>query len=388
MKNSYTFLLPLAFLLPAASTGCGSENVSFTEGAGASGSSDAAGSAGQAGNAGNAGSAGSAPSGGNAGNAGNAGSAPSGGTAGNAGNAGAGGTGGSAMDVADPSKDGPYQTATIDDNATSGDHQVPIHCVYPTGGPGAGPYPVVIIGHGFMLPASQYYKYVERLGTFGYVALTADFKTSAFTPDNPGNAADMIAALDWVKAKLPDEANTDLAGVTGHSLGGKIALLAASKDARFKASITLDPVDGGGGPGGACQAPGCVDVSALMPMLDIPTGFLGETTDAMGGFQPCAPAAESYTTFHAKANSPSLSVTVKGANHMSFLDDVASCGFTCSFCNMATLDNATVNGMARAYVVAFYERHLRKNTQYDTYLTGAKAQELYVAPGIATIESK
>jgi dienelactone hydrolase len=57
-------------------------------------------------------------------------------------------------------------------------------------------------------------------------------------------------------------ANADLAGVTGHSLGGKLSLLAATKDARVKASIVLDPVDGGGGPGGGCNPPGCVDVSA------------------------------------------------------------------------------------------------------------------------------
>lgn len=349
----------------------------------------------------------STSNGGNGGNGGTGGSA--GGTGGNAGGTGgstggSGGTGGSTggtggttttstttsmMAVADPTKDGPYTTATMDDSITSNGKQVPIHCVYPTGGgPEAGPYPVVVIAHGFQLPASQYYKYAERLATFGYVALTADYPTSLFSPDNPEYAQSLSDALDWAKTKLPNAANSDLAGVTGHSLGGKVSLLAATKDARFKASIVLDPVDGGGGPGGGCMPPGCVDVSALMPNLNIPTGFLGETTDAMGGFQPCAPAAENFQTFYAGANAPSFAVTIKGANHMSFLDDVASCGFTCSFCNMATLDNATVNGMARGYVAAFYERHLRGNAGYDTWLTGAKAQELYVTPGTATIETK
>lgn len=292
------------------------------------------------------------------------------------------------MAVPDPAQKGPYQTTTMDDTVTVGDHQVPIHAVVPTDGPEAGPYPVVVFGHGFQLPVTQYYKYLDQLASFGYVALTADYATSFFGPDNPGNAADMLAGLDWAASKLAGKANPDVAGMSGHSLGGKIALLAATKDARVKASIVLDPVDGGGGPGGGCQPPSCVDVSALMPQLAIPTGFLGETTDASGGFQPCAPAAENYTTFYAGATSPSFAVTIKGANHMSFLDDVASCGFTCSVCNMASLDNATVNAMSRAYVVAFYERHLRNNAGYDTYLTGQKAQALYVQPGTATIESK
>jgi len=381
MKLSRMLLLPLLALLPSFAAACGDGSTQATGGGGtgASNTTDGGGGSG----ASDAGSGG-APAGGSGGTATTGG----GGAGGTGGSTSTGGTGGSMMAL-DPTQEGPYQTMVMDDSITVGDHDVPIHAVYPIGGPDDGPYPVVVVGHGFQLPASQYYKYVEHLASFGYVALTADFPTSLFGGvDNPGNAADMLAGLDWAEANLSGKADTELSGMTGHSLGGKIALLAATKDPRVKASIVLDPVDGGGGPGGGCQPPGCVDVSALMPNLNIPTGFLGETTDAMGGFQPCAPAAENYTTFYAGAKSPSFAVTIKGANHMSFLDDVASCGFTCNFCNMASLDNATVNGMARAYVVAFYERHLRGNTGYDTWLTGAKAQELYVQPGIATIESK
>ncbi len=385
MKLSRALLFPLLILLPTIAA-CGSDEIAFTEGSGGSGASSNSG--------GNGGDGGNGASGGGNGASGGGGSTS---TSTETGGGGAGGTTttsgtttsttGTAT-VLDPSKDGPYTTTTIDDTVGAGNEQIPIHAVVPESGPEAGPYPVVVIAHGFQLPASQYYKYAERLATFGYVALTVDYQTSFFGPDNPGNAADLLAGLDWAETELQGKANTDLAGMTGHSLGGKLSLLAATLDPRVKASIVLDPVDGGGGPGGGCNPPDCVDVSALMPNLDIPTGFLGETTDAMGGFQPCAPAAENFLTFYAGAQSPSFAVTIKGANHMSFLDDVASCGFTCNFCNMATLDNATVNGMSRAYVVAFYERHLRNNAGYDTYLTGAKAQELYVTPGTATIESK
>lgn len=383
MKLSRLLLLPVLSLLPAFATACGDGNTVSTGGsAGSASTTDGGGGSGASGGSGGSG---GAPTGGSGGSGGS--TTGGGGAGGSTTTTTTTGSGGSAV-VLDPAQKGPYTTMTVDDSATSGDHEVPIHAVYPVSGPEDGPYPVVVIGHGFQLPATQYYKYVEHLASFGYVALTADFPTSFLGTDNPANAADMIAGLDWAEANLAGKANTDLSGMTGHSLGGKIALLAATKDPRVKASITLDPVDGGGGPGGGCQPPTCVDVSALMGQLDIPTGFLGETTDAMGGFQPCAPAAENFLTFYANTNSPSFAVTIAGANHMSFLDDVASCGFTCNFCNMASLDNATVNGMARAYVVAFYERHLRNNAGYDTYLTGAKAQELYVQPGTATIQSK
>ena len=290
--------------------------------------------------------------------------------------------------VSDPDKDGPFTVAEMDDtiaSAPGGNNNLPVHCAYPTAGPTDGPYPVVVVGHGMQLAASQYYSYVKRLASHGYVALTVDFPASLLGVDNTKNARDMLAGIDWAVSKPSLKANGNLAGMTGHSLGGKTALLAATLDPRVKASIVLDPVDGGGPLG--CNAP-CVDVSTLMPSLQIPTGFLGETTDAMGGFQPCAPSAENFLTFYAGTNAPSLSVTAVGANHMSFLDDVSSCGFTCSFCNAATAPNAQVNAMARAYVVAFYERYLRGNTGYDTYLTGSEAQTRYVATGQATIATK
>ena len=189
-----------------------------------------------------------------------------------------------------------------------------------------------------------------------------DYPAPITGPDNAAEAADLLAGIDWAKSDVTfgSNVNDQLVGATGHSLGGKVALLAATKDARVKASITLDPIDGNG-----------VAVAALLPSLHIPTAFLGETTDATGSFQACAPAASNFTTFYAKANSPSLEVTVLGANHMSFLDDVNQCGFTCSFCNAATAANADVNGLAKAYLVAFYERHLRANTGYDAFLQTA-----------------
>jgi pimeloyl-ACP methyl ester carboxylesterase len=244
----------------------------------------------------------------------------------------------------------------------------------------------VVVGHGLELPVTEYASYLQRLASFGYVALTVDFPVSLLSVDNVAEAKDMVAGIDWAAGKASLHADASTAGMTGHSLGGKVALLAATYDPRVKASIVLDPVDGGGPTG--CNPPGCVEVAALMPGLHVPTGFVGETTDATGGFMPCAPAAQNYTTFYAKTNTPSLEVTAIGADHMSFLDDVAACGLVCSFCNPATAPNAQVNGMAKAFVTAFYERWIRGDAAYDAYLTGAAAQARYVTTGEATITSK
>ena len=226
---------------------------------------------------------------------------------------------------------------------------------------------MIVIAHGLDLAPSEYYGYAERLASFGYVALTVDFPTPLTTNNNPGQAEDLLAGLDWAKSNTTVGSLSDTAhsGMTGHSLGGKEALLAATMDARVEASIDLDPVDSAGGM--ACAAPGCVTVATLMPSLHIPTGFLGETTDSTGGIggMPCAPAAENYATFFASTNSPSLEVTVAGAGHMSFLDDLATCGIVCNLCTAGSASNAKVNGMAHAYVAAFFERYLRGNTAYE-----------------------
>ncbi len=289
--------------------------------------------------------------------------------------------------VTDPASDGPVPFAEMDatTKVTATGHDVALHIAHPTA---AGKYPVVVFGHGFQLPPSQYYGYLKRLASFGYVAITVDYPAAISGSNNPDQAADMIAAIDWAKADsaLGAKVDTSVVGMSGHSLGGKVALLAATMDARVKASIVLDPVDAGGPSG--CMAPACVNVASLLPTLKIPTAFLGETTDATGTFQACAPAASNFTTFYAKASSPSIEVTVTGANHMSFLDDVSTCGLTCSFCKAATEKNARVTELARAYVVAFYERHLRGRAAYDAYLTGADAKARYVTTNRASIAFK
>lgn len=288
--------------------------------------------------------------------------------------------------VYDPDQDGPWQFEAFAGELDHDGDTIPVTVHYPTGGPAPGPYPVVTLAHGFNLPPTQYTGYAIRLATHGYVVLNVDHTGYIFGPvDHVGNAKQVLAALDWAaeRPELAGVADTDRVGATGHSLGGKVSVLAAMYDARIRASITLDPVDGAN----MCQnMAACPDVSAMLPIAT-PLGFLGETLDAEG-FMSCAPAADNFTTFFAEANPPALQVTVLGANHMSFLDDVAACGITCSFCKAPTLANAVVNDLARAYVVAFYGRHLRGNPGYDTYLTGAAAQERYVRTGLVEIDEK
>lgn len=290
---------------------------------------------------------------------------------------------GPAPPVSDPAQEGPFSYDEVAGEVQVGPAKVPVVAYFPTAGPARGPYPTTTFAHGFNIGPTQYSSYGKRLASHGYVAVNVDHRGYLGQPvDHFENAKQIIAAIDWVEGHplLGDLADTTRVGAAGHSLGGKISVLVAMIDPRVRASITLDPVDGN-----VMGCPGpqqCPDVSGKLPIA-LPLGFIGQTTD-----DTCAPPAENYTTFFAEADPPALAVTVHGANHVAFLDDLASCGIACTFCQAGTADPAVVGDLARAYLVAFFGRYLRGEAGYDVYLTGAEAQARYVETGVATLESK
>lgn len=292
--------------------------------------------------------------------------------------------------VADPELPGPYASTRVDAmvQVTATMNRFGVSCLLPEG---AGPFAAVLVAHGFQLAPSQYDGYVQRLASFGYLACNVDFPAS-FRADHAANAQDIRGTIDWLvtehtRAGGPLEGRVDLAriGVTGHSLGGKVTLLAAVNDARIRAYVGLDPVD----TSGLCDATRCPDVSAMLPVA-IPTLFIGETIDASGGVggMSCAPATDNYTTFFDAANTPSLEFTLIGGNHMSFLDDPASCGLPCRLCQPATAPQTQTLRIARALMVAFFERHLRGRVEYDEHLTGPTAEARFVTPGHVTVRTR
>ena len=306
--------------------------------------------------------------------------------------AGAGGAEASAGDAAqepaqpaiDPALPGPCNATAFDSKAGS----IGVHCVVPSDGPYPAPYPAVLFAHGFQIDSARYNAYIERLGTYCYVGCTVDYNNLA---SQEQDAAAMVAALDWAIAEsakpsgpLAGKVDSARVGGMGHSRGGKAAVVAAAQDARFRAVLGLDPVN-------ACPplSSNCPDAVGMMSALAIPTGFLGETTDSQssGLGQACAPADGNYQKFYQAAQSPSLEVTVLGANHMSFVADLDNC-IACGLCKKATADHQAVLELSLSYTVAFFERWLREAASLDDYLTGSKAQERYVQSGQATLQSK
>ena len=289
----------------------------------------------------------------------------------------------------DPSKDGPYTPAESDVSvsAATGD-TLTMHVVLPTAGPTAGPFPIVFIGAGYLIPIDQYYGYAKRLATHGIVGVTVKFPQDA--TDQLKDAKDLQAALDWANAPgatLAAAIDPTRAGVMGHSRGGKAAVLAAARDARFMGVLGLDPVDSTAS--SSCDpVTQCPDASTAIASLKVPSGLLGEVLDETGflpGVMSCAPADDNYTTFYASAPSPTFEVTIAGAGHMSF---IGSSTLLALACKTPTTAQSVVLDLAYSYTAAFFLRNLAGKTAYDAYLVGPMATARYVTPGIATIDSK
>jgi dienelactone hydrolase len=227
----------------------------------------------------------------------------------------------------------------------------------------AGPYPLLVVSPGFQIDRSQYRSMCDHFASWGYVVVLQTYSQSGFSIDHMVLAQDIGRIIDWATGAgsgLSDRVDGSRVGAAGHSLGGKVSILAAVLDDRIGAVVGWDPVD--------ANAPSVTP--EMMGDLTIPLAVLGETLDSTGGFMPCAPAEDNYQQYfkHACAASDALEVTVEGADHMSWLDDRGSCGIVCSFCANGPTPDAYTREVTRRVSTSWFEKHLRGSTATAPYL--------------------
>jgi chlorophyllase len=263
---------------------------------------------------------------------------------------------------------------------------------------GSGPFPVVILHHGFQLESGMYASYGEHLASWGYLVIMPQFPGGLFDAPTHRQLKDcLIALLDWVEqhaaeagGPLLGKADAARIALSGHSMGGKISLYAATEDTRPRAVIGLDPVDAAGGAPGSQPTPDRPSVTPeLMDRIQVPLLLLGETVNATcTGFmcQACAPEEDNFHQYYQYAVSPALEIEVVGANHMSFLDN-PDCGWVCSVCPKGSDDPAETRRLSRRYLTAFLNVVLRGEAAYRTYLTGSE-MNADVAAGRVRTQSK
>jgi predicted dienelactone hydrolase len=272
----------------------------------------------------------------------------------------------------DPATDGTYAvtTATVSIPGAGAGRTLTTTIYRPTGV--ASPAPFVIVSPGFQMARSQYASFARHLATWGFVVALTDYADDSFFPDHQELAHDVGAVIDWALAQTDPSIDLDRIGAVGHSLGGKVSVLAAVGDARIGAIVGWDPVDS--------TSPSVAP--ELISGIAAPVAVIGETTNASGGGMPCAPAAENFQQFYAAAAAPALEMTMNGADHMDWVDD-PSCGF-CGFCTAGTLDPATTRTATRRLDVAWLRRHLFDDATMDPWLSNPPE----VGGGQATVMRK
>lgn len=269
----------------------------------------------------------------------------------------------------DPVNDGPSNVTTMTASipgAAMG-RTVPATVFTPSS---AGPHALVVVSPGFQMQRAQYTSYAHHLATWGFVVVLTDYADTGFSADHVKLAQDVPAVITWALAQAALAVDAQKIAVTGHSLGGKISVFAATLDPRIKAVVAWDPVDSNN----PSVAP------EKMASLTAAIAVVGETTNGSGGFMPCAPTADNFLTFYAAAPSPALAMTINGADHMDWVDD-PSCG-VCGFCTAGTASNERARAASKRLDVAWLRRQLFADTAMDPWLNAPPE----VAAAAATVQ--
>lgn len=201
---------------------------------------------------------------------------------------------------------------------------------------GAGPFPLVSIGHGFQNSKDNYAGLAQALGALGLVVVVPQFPNllSPCGTDHARNARVMIAAMDQqITAGGIDPTKL---GFAGHSAGGLAAFLSAAQ--RPVAAVVLyDPVENAN-----LGTPVAGTVSS-------PTLFLFAEPAT------CNVQGNSVPWFTAMPG-PKARLKVVNANHCDPQEPISS---VCSFaCGGAAATSTARSAIFKRYAVDFFKRSL------------------------------
>ena len=242
------------------------------------------------------------------------------------------------------------------------------------------PFPVVIVSHGFSGFIATVRPYGERLAQWGYIAIVPQLPFTSpldlFKISHVESARDLLFILNTVCCEhneidsiFHERIDRARLGAVGHSMGGKISLLASLFDPALKAVMGLDPVDDSG-PIEMNPEEFPSLTPELVSELQVPTLFLGGSESGIEVLgQACAPVDENYHEYWLFSPSPSVEITFVGADHTDFIEPMPL-----DICDVGYADHIIVKDLAKEYAVAFFNDKLRGWENYRENFAGTGVQ--------------
>ena len=280
-----------------------------------------------------------------------------------------------ALNLADPDAVGAYEVGYRDVRfpGASGDRP-DMRYYYPAQTAGsyttplstAGPYPVVILNHGFKPPLLSFGISFRNnsflagwLASHGYVVACVDLATNnnlfgSGQANSQRDADDTLAALDYLEAAHADAQHplfglldAQRAAFVGHSRGGDGAIMAASAEllaagsaARVRAVVAMGPPSTDSQNGNAPLNFGVFD---LVPAL-----LIGGTRDGVAPFSH-------QLDILSQAGSPAMALEIEGANHSQYKDNDSRIWGD----DRATISLGDQHDVVRRYVTAWLGTHVK-----------------------------
>lgn len=190
-----------------------------------------------------------------------------------------------------------------------------------------GAFPIVVIGHGFVMSPSVYDIYWEALVPEGYIVVVPTTEGSLFpSHDNFGkDMAFLVTQLQSeaeVNGSLFWNAVASTSAVMGHSMGGGAAFLAMNENPSISAMVAMAPAE---------TNPSAISAASA---INRPTLIFSGINDCVA-----PPAEHQIPMYEALSSSCKTYLGIVGGDHCQF----ASPNFNCTFGQSTCSPQATIS---------------------------------------------
>ncbi|MEU1529916.1 alpha/beta hydrolase family protein [Streptomyces fagopyri] len=270
----------------------------------------------------------------------------------------------SAVAAVDPSSSGSYAVAHTDLTVSASGRTFTARVWYPGTTAGAdapvaaGSHPGLAFGHGFFQDISKYESLLAHYASWGFITVTPKSQGGLF-PSHSGFADDLNASLTWLTAqnttsgsRFAGTVDTAHLGLSGHSMGGGAALLAAGRNTAVKAVSTLAAAE---------TNPSAVAASGTLTM---PAQYVAGSADSIAG------VADNQQKMYDAKPSPTQLRVITGGFHCGFVD---SSGIGC---DSGSLTRAAQQKLTRGITTAFLLHTLGGDSSLYDQVWGSSAQHL------------